>query len=225
MRPPQQERSRRTLDRIVAAALDVVAEKGVEGAAVQEIVDRAGSSVGSFYARFDGKDDLVRFLQRRVWADATRRWDEGIAAGAWNDGGLATVVEGLVALLVRVERVDVDRRTALTGPNGGGAPAGTTDAGEPGGARAFAAAFRDHIAEDVRALLLDRRDEITHPDPDVAVDTLLRVLVGGVRELRGVAEDGYVTRELVRVAVGYLGSPEAEAPPERTTVDFFDVWG
>jgi AcrR family transcriptional regulator len=224
MRPPQQERSRRTLDRIVAAALEVVAEKGVEGAAVQEIVDRAGSSVGSFYARFDGKDDLVRFLQRRVWADATRRWDEGIAAGAWDDGRLGTVVEGLVALLVRVERADVGRRAALAGVDPGAAASGPTGGGADG-APATAAAFRERIAEDVRALLLDRRDEIAHPDPERAVDTLLRVLVGAARELREGAEEPEVTRELVRMALGYLVSPGTETPPDRTTVDFFDVWG
>ena len=72
-RPPKQDRSRLTLDRIAGAALELMEEVGVEGATVAAIVKRAGASVGSFYARFPGKEDLVRYLQDRVWAEARER--------------------------------------------------------------------------------------------------------------------------------------------------------
>lgn len=266
IRPPVQERSRKTLDRIVRAALELMVEKGVEGASVQDIVDRAGSSVGSFYARFDGKADLVRYLDERVWTKARERWDEGVEEGRWADADLPALLRGLVELLFRIERTDADRRRALQSRGG----ATDTSAG--------AEAFRDHIARDVRALLVDHRDEIGHPDPERAVGVLLPVLVGAVRELDAMGsggagsggDDGLAEAsgeegdarqagrrggtdnedargdrlELVRLALGYLGSDtepdlrdavpedagldedEAEEDDvlEGATMDFFDVW-
>ena len=65
--PPKQTRSRRTLERIVQASLDILEREGPDGLTVQAIVERAGSSVGSFYARFGGKDDLLEYVGDRVW--------------------------------------------------------------------------------------------------------------------------------------------------------------
>jgi TetR/AcrR family transcriptional repressor of uid operon len=46
-------------DRLVAAAAEVFAERGYEGARVQEIVRRAGLSTGSIYTNFHNKADLL----------------------------------------------------------------------------------------------------------------------------------------------------------------------
>lgn len=51
-------RRTQTRDRLVQAALEVFAEKGVTGASVEEICDRAGFTRGAFYSNFDSKDDL-----------------------------------------------------------------------------------------------------------------------------------------------------------------------
>ena len=59
LRPPKQHRSRRTLQRIARAALELIAQSGVEGTTIEAIARRAGSSVGSFYARFESKADLL----------------------------------------------------------------------------------------------------------------------------------------------------------------------
>lgn len=62
VRPPQQDRSRRTLERMLDAARELLGDRGPEGLTVTGITRRARTSVGSFYARFDGKDDLLRYL-------------------------------------------------------------------------------------------------------------------------------------------------------------------
>ena len=64
VRPPQQARSQETLHRILDAAEVLVAEKSFEDASVSEIVRRANSSVGAFYARFEDKDAVLRVLLR-----------------------------------------------------------------------------------------------------------------------------------------------------------------
>lgn len=64
-RPPQQARSRQTLERLLAAAVAVIEEKGLAGVTVPEVAAAAGVATGSIYRRFADKDALVRaaFLQ------------------------------------------------------------------------------------------------------------------------------------------------------------------
>lgn len=47
-----------TRERLVEAAVRVFAEKGVEGATVEEICEAAGFTRGAFYSNFDNKDAL-----------------------------------------------------------------------------------------------------------------------------------------------------------------------
>ena len=69
---PRQARSQRTFDNLLDAAEDLLNEKSFLELSINEIVSRAGSSVGSFYARFDDKDALLRCLSERL-ADFTER--------------------------------------------------------------------------------------------------------------------------------------------------------
>jgi AcrR family transcriptional regulator len=46
-------------DRLVAAAAEVFAEKGYDGAGVAEIAKRAGLTTGAIYGRFTGKAELL----------------------------------------------------------------------------------------------------------------------------------------------------------------------
>jgi AcrR family transcriptional regulator len=48
-----------TTQRLVAAAAEVFAEKGYEGAGVAEIARRAGFTTGAIYSRFSGKAELL----------------------------------------------------------------------------------------------------------------------------------------------------------------------
>lgn len=235
--PPKQERSRRTLERILDAALEIMEEEGLEAATVSAIVDRAGASVGSFYARFPGKNDLIRHLQTQTWEEARSRWEEALAGREWEDLAMGQLVEGVVSLLIRVLRADHRRRRVL---------GKATEAAPEGPARA--AAFHDHVLSTLTPLFLARRREITHPEPRQAVELGYRFMVGALRE---VLEWEEATRrrttntgpedlrtdlpsdpgpelgpELARLWLGYLapgqGSGEEE---EEGSVDFFDPWG
>jgi len=63
---PRQDRSQRTLDRIVATAERMLEDGTFDEATVQQIVRQARSSIGSFYARFPDKDALLEHLVGRV---------------------------------------------------------------------------------------------------------------------------------------------------------------
>lgn len=83
-RPPQQARSRATLARLLDTARAMLNESEWRDLSVTGLCDRAASSVGSFYARFTGKDALLDRLSEdarselaevAAWceADARRR--------------------------------------------------------------------------------------------------------------------------------------------------------
>ena len=59
-RKPQQGRSKASLERMLAAARDLMLERGNEDFTLQEVSQRGAVSIGSIYLRFESKDNLVR---------------------------------------------------------------------------------------------------------------------------------------------------------------------
>ncbi len=64
--PPLQKRSRETLEALLHAAESQLLEKSFADVSVTSIVNEAGSSSGSFYARFRDKRALLHALHERV---------------------------------------------------------------------------------------------------------------------------------------------------------------
>lgn len=87
----RQESRRRTRGRLLEAAAELIAERGVNGASVEQIAERAGYSRGAFYGNFDGKDALVAELL----AERTRREAEEVREAT---AGAATRAEAFDAL-------------------------------------------------------------------------------------------------------------------------------
>lgn len=56
---PLTARRQATQQRLLAAARSVVAERGIPGASLEEICDRAGFTRGAFYSNYSSKNDLV----------------------------------------------------------------------------------------------------------------------------------------------------------------------
>src|SRR5687768_17465940 len=99
-RPPLQARSRRTLDRIVAASHALIAERGRGGLTVQDVIARARVSVGSFYARFSGREELLRFVDADLAAREHGRWQGQLEGGIGEAAGLEERVRAVIELLV-----------------------------------------------------------------------------------------------------------------------------
>src|SRR5579875_4092772 len=73
IRPPLQRRSQESLERVLAAGLDVLMEHGFEGFTLQEVSRRAGVSIGSIYARVPSRDALILALHERAMAWSEER--------------------------------------------------------------------------------------------------------------------------------------------------------
>jgi AcrR family transcriptional regulator len=98
--PPVQERSARTLERIVEATEDLLRTKSFESVTVRDIVQRAKCPIASFYARFKSKDDLLPHLYERYNARVGPSINAKIAAIDVGDIDLRKAVELCVDLIV-----------------------------------------------------------------------------------------------------------------------------
>ena len=207
-RLPKQHRSRRTLQRISRAALELIAQNGVEGTTVGAIARRAGSSVGSFYARFDGKSDLLRYLDEHIWETVEQQWSEALADGLM-DRPIDELVRGLARLYADLDLVHRGARDAigrvLRGPG-----AGPSDA---------ALRIRGRVREDSQRLLLARRDAIVHSDAALAVETVCRTLETSASLLEPV-----FLEDLCAALVSHLVGDRDSSQSSGVRVEFFDIW-
>src|ERR1041385_4164432 len=99
---PKQARSERTLFRLRDAAEALITEGGLAGLSIPEVVRRAGSSVGGFYARFRDKNELLRALEERFFLQVGTRLDRLADERRWIGAPVGAIVETAVAELVTV---------------------------------------------------------------------------------------------------------------------------
>lgn len=101
MRPPQQDRSRRAQLAALDAFEALLAARPLSKVTVQEVAQRAGLSITSLYARFEGKDALVLALHERVLANGGAQMDallgDDAIAQAPVEDAVAALVDGAVA--------------------------------------------------------------------------------------------------------------------------------
>jgi len=98
-----------TRTRLVEAAAEVFAEKGYDGAGVQEIARRAGLTTGAIYGRFRGKAEL---LQEAIETKTTDELDELFASHAF-DGRATDILKIVGAHLVAPTADDGDEGALL----------------------------------------------------------------------------------------------------------------
>ena len=79
--------------RIAAAAIQVFAEKGYDGASVRDIARRAGLTEGAMYRHFDGKEALAR----EIFQDNIERWSARLETAAREAGpGISAELRAMV---------------------------------------------------------------------------------------------------------------------------------
>jgi AcrR family transcriptional regulator len=206
IRPPLQRRSQESLERILQAGAELLREVGYEGFTLQEVSRRSGVSVGSIYARTASKEALILAIyeretarmaeENRSIAETSHREDLSGRAlvAALVEEMAASVLRNSETLRVFMHRAVVDREFWERGSRG---------------LRQLSATFEDALRE--------HREEIQHPEPDLAIDvafrfvydTLARRISHGAdfESDRQVSEEVLV-RELARAAADYLIGPE-----------------
>ena len=169
---PIQIRSRNTMDRILAAAEELVAIGVFDRATVSGLVKRAETSVGAFYSRFRDKKALESVIQERfvgrIEAEVAKLTD----SARWSDQPFVTVVHGVVTGLVDLLRRERGGFRSMV--------CGSIGVGRSAAARARR--IDQAIGQGVEGLFQGFAGEIIHPRPAVAVRIGLTMVVGAVRE-------------------------------------------
>ena len=204
LRPAKQERSRQTQDRILVATRELMQEKEFEEISVAEIIQRAHSSVGAFYARFPVKEALLPALYdaytQEIRTEATV-WSDPYT---WGERSLVVRVAKMVQFVIRDFR---ETRPILR-------PLALYARQHPGSLSAEDRHIRSEKHRAACAFLLECRDEITHRDPERAVDLAAyfiaaigrdKILFGDAPHASSVQiEDAALEQELIRMTLAYL---------------------
>ena len=210
---PKQARSEETLRRLLNAAEELITEKGHRAVSIPEIARRADSSVGGFYARFRDKNELLRALEERHFLELSERVDRLADPARWAGADTADVVAAAVSELVSITR---ERRPIIA--------AFLANALEDpvlleGGLR-----FRRSVEERLSALFLTRRDEMSHPDPALAIELAIQtafaimqqhVLIEETRAQGRALSDDELRRELTTLVLRYVGIEPRRRPAAR----------
>jgi AcrR family transcriptional regulator len=164
--PPRQARSRAALERLLAAAREVLATQGFDEFTIAAVAERAGVSVGGVYRRFTGKEQLLEAVIDGALEDLQTTIAGALSARAPGiDGVVDAFTHGFAEYLARVGPLYT---AVLSAPR----PADRHESGLAaiaGVQRLFFDAALPHSAE------------ITHPSPSTALTTAMRtVLAAGV---------------------------------------------
>lgn len=201
-RPPQQSRSQETLDRILDAAEQVLGEKAFGEATLAEIMERAGVTVGAFYRRYPDKNALLRHLDERFFGEMLSRGELLFDEARWPNAPARNIIEEFTTQAVQVysARRGLLRSLFLRA---------RTDTI----LQQSALHVNEQFIKRLRALLLARRSQIRHPDPERAIELGFMMTIGALRELVVFGETwpappaptAPLAAEIARMYCGYLG--------------------
>lgn len=201
VRPPVQDRSQRTLLRLLEASAALLEERSFEAIGVTDIVRRAQSSVGAFYARFPSKDAVLHSLHERYVEESRATADSALDPETWDGVPLAEVVERFCDFVVQAHEEKGGLRRALL-------IASAHDEVH----RARSVEVSAYVTGRIRRLLEQRQDELGHPDVAVAADFVHRLVFAALDQelVFGKAPAGTrlsreeMVRELTHTVLGYL---------------------
>ena len=203
-RKPQQARSAESYQRMLDAAETVLGEKSFDDATINEIVMRAGLTIGAFYARFQDKDSLLGELESRMDEEFITLVDESISAETWEGLTLEEALNRHHLALVKLyqRRRAIGRALVLRSHTDARLKARLEKLNETNLPR-----LAKHIL---------KRAKIQHPHPERAVRFALLAVRSICREVVLFRESWpgsktpsakEIAEELTRLFIGYLGVP------------------
>jgi AcrR family transcriptional regulator len=201
-RAPQQARSAESYQKMLDAAEEVLGENSFDSATINEIVMRAGLTIGAFYARFHDKDSLLRELETRMDEEFVRLVDESLKDEAWGKMSLEEALDAYHLSLVKLyqRRRSIARALVLRSH--------TDDALK----KRLEKLNFTNLPRVARHML--QRTQIKHPHPERAMQFALLAVRSLCREVI-LFREGWpggkalsapeLSRELTRLFLGYLG--------------------
>ena len=169
---PRTERGRATRERILRAAGEIVAERGVAAASLDDVRARAGASKSQLYHYFADRDELIREVARVITGDVLASQAE-LVAGFDSLPGIRAYLDAIVA--VQAQR-DCHGGCPI------GSLAGQVAERDPGARQVLADGF-DRWEAGLRAglrVMAERGELSDGADPDRLATQSLALLQGGL---------------------------------------------
>lgn len=162
IRAPRQARTQESLERLLDAAEALLTDKHFEDIHVADLVSRADTSVAAFYRRFTDKDALLHALHERLCEEAFATADDALAPARWEGARIREILESVVPFIIQV----LEAREAL---DLAVYQRGLTDEAM----RERSNRLTRYVMQGLSRLLLARRGEFAHADPERAVSFAL----------------------------------------------------
>lgn len=199
-------RANRTRTRLLEAAETLIREGGLAAATVPAIAARAGVAVGNVYKRFRDKDGLLEALFLGIHERATAANARAFDRALWRAEPIGPLLN---RVLLPTTRAYAENRRLYA------AMAAFSEDHSDARLRERLTRMRRNALRDASRILLERRAQMTHPDPERAVGfiitsvamTLRGVLLSARPPRRYLSDPEWFSGELTRVILRYLGLP------------------
>jgi AcrR family transcriptional regulator len=207
---PKQNRSQQTRTKILDAAALILETKNFEELTIAEVVKQAGTSVGAFYGRFNDKDGLLEALDERFFVEFEQATSDLRMPSNWVDISTSDMIEGVSRFLVETYSKQTGLLRSLN------LKARLYD--DPRFKKREQRAWTELFPK-LQTSLLSRREEITHPDPDLATRLGFQQMFFTMREIllweplreNLPYEKESLIKELTRSYLSYLGIKEGKS--------------
>lgn len=165
IREPQQDRSARTRAQLLDATETILDQEGIEGLTITKVAREAGCSVGSLYHHFQDKQTIIYAVLDRVASELALTAEEGLELSRWDGVTLMGVLEGYLRYSLKRSRhlpglMQAQRLLAIQDPN----------------IASRLNAANERIRKLIFRLLRPRLKEIGHPNPKLAINTVMSTL-------------------------------------------------
>lgn len=171
-RPPVQKRGKETVRRILNTVEALLEDQLFDEISISEILEGAKVSAGSFYARFESKDDILPVLLDEYEIKRTEYFEQQLSTPDWEQLTFQQTAYRLVSVVANFFR---DNRGMI---------------------RAFLLFYRirPELFSSKQKLTLDRiyksgvdrllkfRHEIRHPNPEKATKEIFALIVSSIRD-------------------------------------------
>jgi AcrR family transcriptional regulator len=205
IREPQQDRSARTRAQLLDATERVIENEGIEALTIARVARAAGCSVGSLYHHFQDKQTIIYAVLERMAHETALTAEQGLEPHRWEGVSLKGVLEGYLRYSLKWYRrrpglIHAQRILALKDPN----------------IELRLNASNRKTRRLILQLLRPRLSEVTHPDPNGAIQVTLATLhaalnqralsfLPGARTDAPKLSDEAFIREMLKMTAAYLG--------------------
>lgn len=161
---PKQQRSRESLDRVLEAATELLQDVGYEEMRIAEVAERASIGTASIYARVGSKYGLLLAVQARMVERLDRRAEQLLEPLLSFAGPFEQLVHAAITAVAELFRSEEALLRVFMAR-------ADTDATVTASGSGSTMRLNDLFAQ----VLLSRCGEITHPEPETAVDVCFRM--------------------------------------------------